>query len=240
MTILVLGATGATGELLVAQLLGRGEEVRAVVRSPDRLQLELRQCVNLSYTTASLLDLSDERLQELTAGCDAVASCLGHNLTLRGVFGQPRRLVTDAVRRVCRAIEANQPERPVKFVLMSSAGVRNRDLDEPLTTGERAVLALLRTLVPPHADNEQAADYLRTQVGQSSKFIEWCAVRPDSLTHADEVSPCTLHESPTRSALFNPGRTSRINVGHAMTRLIVDDELWTNWRGRMPVVYNAE
>lgn len=240
MTTLVLGATGATGELLVAQLLGRGVEVRAVVRSPDRLLLELRQRPNLSYTTASLLDLSDAQLLELTAGCDAVVSCLGHNLSLRGVFGPPRRLVTDAVRRVCGAIEANQPERPVRFVLMSSAGVRNHDLDERGGVAERAVLALLRMLVPPHADNEQAAEYLRTVVGQQSPQIEWCAVRPDTLVDADEVSPCTLHPSPTRSALFNPGRTSRINVAHVMTQLVTDDELWSLWRGRMPVLYNRD
>ena len=138
-----------------------------------------------------------------------------------------RRLVTDAVRRVGAAIEANQPERPVRFVLMSSAGVRNHDLDERGGVAERAVLALLRTLVPPHADNEQAAEYLRTVVGQQSPQIEWCAVRPDSLVDADEVSPCTLHPSPTRSALFNPGRTSRINVAHVMTQLVTDDEAIT-------------
>jgi len=34
------------------------------------------------------------------AGCDAVASCLGHNLTFKRLFGKPRRLVTDAVRRL--------------------------------------------------------------------------------------------------------------------------------------------
>lgn len=37
MTVLVLGATGATGRLLVRQLLDRGLKVKAIVRSPDRI-----------------------------------------------------------------------------------------------------------------------------------------------------------------------------------------------------------
>ncbi len=36
-TVLILGGTGATGKLLCAQLLARGVNVRAVVRSASRL-----------------------------------------------------------------------------------------------------------------------------------------------------------------------------------------------------------
>jgi hypothetical protein len=32
----------------------------------------------------------------------------------KGIFGHPRRLVTDATRRLCNAIRANKPEKPVK------------------------------------------------------------------------------------------------------------------------------
>ncbi|MCK5157279.1 MAG: SDR family oxidoreductase, partial [Spirochaetales bacterium] len=37
MTILVVGATGATGQLLVKQLLNRGQNVKVIVRSPEKL-----------------------------------------------------------------------------------------------------------------------------------------------------------------------------------------------------------
>lgn len=37
MSTLVIGATGATGRLLVDQLINRGETVVAIVRSADRL-----------------------------------------------------------------------------------------------------------------------------------------------------------------------------------------------------------
>lgn len=37
MRVLVVGGSGATGRLLVRQLLDRGLSVRAIVRSPERL-----------------------------------------------------------------------------------------------------------------------------------------------------------------------------------------------------------
>jgi hypothetical protein len=94
--------------------------------------------------------------------------------------------------------------------------------------------------VPPHRDNETAADYLRTKIGQNDTEIEWAAVRPDSLFDEDEVSDYELHPSPIRSAIFNPGRTSRINVAHFMADLITNRDVWKKWKGRMPVIYNQE
>ena len=167
-----------------------------------------------------------------------MASCLGHTLSLKGMYGPPRRLVTDATRRLCDAIRTSQPQEPVKFVLMNTAGNRNRDLDESISFGERCVVGLLWLVLPPHVDNENAADYLRTQIGQDDGTIEWVAVRPDSLVDRDQVTEYEVHPSPTRSALFDPGSTSRINVAHFMARLIAEDDTWNKWKGQMPVIYN--
>jgi hypothetical protein len=64
------------------------------------------------------------------------------------------------------------------------------------------------------------------------------AVRPDALINENAVSEYELYASPTRSTLFNPGKTSRINVGNFMARLLVEDDLWNMWKGKMPVIYN--
>lgn len=238
MTILVVGASGATGRLLVEQLLGRGHDVKVIVRSPDKLPEALKRYDRLAVIRASVLDLSDAEMARHVGGCDAVASCLGHNVSWKGLFGRPRRLVTDATRRLCNAIKANKSEKPTKFVLMNTAGNSNRDLHEPVSFGQACVIGLLRLLLPPHVDNEKAADYLRTRIGQSDGAIEWAAVRPDTLVNEDEVTEYEVYPSPTRSALFNPGRTSRINVAHFMADLIVDEDTWSRWKGQMPVIYN--
>nr|HRJ44328.1 NAD(P)H-binding protein [Caldilineaceae bacterium] len=200
----------------------------------------VRNPPNLSVIQASLLELSDAEMVQHVADCDAVASCLGHNLTLKGIFGPPRRLVTDATRRLCQAIQANQPDSPTKFVLMNTTGNRNRDLDEPTSIGQKVVIGLLRHLLPPQADNEEAADYLRTQIGQNDGVIEWAVVRPDGLTNMAQVSEYTVHPSPIRNPIFDAGTTSRINVAHFMAELIINEDTWRTWQGQMPVIYNRE
>ena len=238
MNILIVGASGATGRLLTEELLNRGQFVRVIVRSPDKLPASLRNHENLTVIQASILDLSDAELAQHVNGCDAVASCLGHNINFKGMYGQPRKLVTDAARRLCDAIRANRPDKPTKFVLMNTTGNRNRDLNEPISFAQKSVIGLLRLLLPPHVDNEQAADYLRCEIGLDDKLIEWAAVRPDGLIDEDEVTAYEVHPSPIRSAIFDPGQTSRINVGHFMADLITEDDIWQQWKGQMPVIYN--
>lgn len=240
MTTLVVGASGATGRLLVEQLLNQGQKVRAVVRSLDSLPDVLRKHENLSLIQAAILDLSDTEMAGYVQGCDAVASCLGHNISWKGIYGQPRRLVTDATRRLCKAIKVNAPSQRVKFILMNTTGNSNRDLHEKISFAQQLVIGLLRLLLPPHVDNEQAADYLRINIGQNDETIEWTAVRPDGLVNEDEVSEFEVHPSPTRSAIFNAGTTSRINVAHFMAKLIIDNETWQRWKGQMPVIYNKD
>ena len=237
MTILVVGASGATGRLLVKDLLNRGEKVTAIVRSTEKLT-ELPDNKNLTVVQASVLDLSDTEMKAHVKDCEAVASCLGHTISFKGIYGQPRRLVTETARRLCEAIEANKPEKPVKYVLMNTTGNRNRDLNEPISFAERVVIALVRVLLPPQVDNEKAADYLRTNIGQNHPLIEWTAVRPDGLTDENKVSPYDIHTSPTRSAIFNAGKVSRINVARFMAELIADTNTWNKWKGQMPVIYN--
>lgn len=240
MTTLVVGATGATGRLLVQQLLDRGQNVRAIVRSPDKLPQAVRNHNLLTIVHASILDLSDVEMLQQVDGCTAVASCLGHNLTWKGMFGQPRRLVTDATHRLCSAIKSNKTQEPTRFVLMNTTGNSNRDLNERVSFGQKCIIGLIRLLLPPHADNENAADYLRVNIGKNDTSIEWVAVRPDNLINEDKVTEYDIHPSPTRSAIFNPGSTSRINVAHFMADLIIDDTVWDRWRGQMPVIYNKE
>lgn len=238
MTVLVVGASGATGSKLVEQLLIEKHKVKAIVRSPEKLPESWKTHDDLQIITASVLELSDTEMTKIVADCDAVASCLGHNLTFKGIYGKPRRLVTDATRRLCNAIKLNAKNNPTKFVLMNTTGNRNRDLNEPISFAQKCVIGLLRLLLPPHVDNEKAADYLRTQIGQSNKSIEWVVVRPDGLINEETVSVYDIHQSPTRSAIFNAGKVSRINVAHFMASLIYKNDLWTKWKGQMPVIYS--
>jgi len=238
MTTLVIGATGATGKHLVEQLLSMGQTVRVIVRPSGKIPDSWKNNDKISIINASISEISVSEMTNYMNDCQAVASCLGHNLTLKGIFGKPRKLVTDAVRVLCDAIKKNSPDKPIRFVLMNTSGNRNRDIDEPISFGQKLVMGLIRVLVPPQSDNEKAADILRVNIGQNNKLIEWVAVRPDTLINEDMVTEYEIYASPVRSALFKPGKTSRINVGNFMARLIIEIDLWNEWKGQMPLIYN--
>lgn len=63
---------------------------------------------------------------------------------------------------------------------MNTTSNRNCDLNKPISFAQKLVIGLLRLILPPHVDNEKAADYLRIQMGQNNKNIEWVAVRRDT------------------------------------------------------------
>jgi uncharacterized protein YbjT (DUF2867 family) len=237
-TVLLLGGTGRTGRLVLRQLLERGAGVRAVVRSADRLPGDLAGRPGLTVVEADLLSLTDEDLRSQVRGCDAVVSCLGHTASLQGFFGPPRDLVTRALTRVCEAIRALEPAEPVRVIVMSSVSVNHpAGLDARRGRVEKALLWLLTALMPPGRDNQRAADFLWRAVGSADPFVEWVAVRPDSLQEG-EVSAYALHEELV-SSLFSPDKTRMANVADFMSELVTDGEVWSAWRHRLPVIIDA-
>ena len=72
MNLLVLGATGATGRLVVEQALAAGHTVTALVRSPEKLATSQP---NLRVVTGSATDLAS--VVGALEGADAVVSTLG-------------------------------------------------------------------------------------------------------------------------------------------------------------------
>ena len=120
---------------------------------------------------------------------------------------------------------------------MNTVANRNRGLNEPLPFIHKFIIFLLRHFLPPQSDNEQAAEYLRAVIGTQDNAIEWIAIRPSKLIDEENVSEIEAHPSPKRSILHD-GEISRINVGHFMADLITDSDLWDQWRGQMPAIYN--
>ena len=249
-TTLVVGCTGATGKYVVLQLLQQKQHVRAIARSKQRLLDALNEISPnasddyadfLQVTEAAVLDLSDEELQNLCSGCDACVSCLGHNLTFQGIFGKPRRLVTDAVKRMCHAIETNQTSeegeesKKVKFILMGSDGVANpKGQDDRRSCGERFLLFLLRYLIPPHRDNESAAAYISGLTDNPK--LEWTVVRPTDLIDGTVTKYELLPRPP--GSLFGDGVATRANVAKSMVDLILTESLWDEWKFQMPVLHD--
>ena len=237
-TVLLVGGTGRTGQRVLEQLLSRGASVRAIVRSPQKLSRCTAENPRVTVVVADLLSLSDDDLRGQLRGCTAVISCLGHVISVKGVLGPPRDLVTQATKRLCRGIEALQPAEPVRLVLMGSVSVNHPEgLDTRRGTFEKMIMWMLRGLVPPARDNQQAADFLWRNIGTAHPFVQWVAVRPDTLLDGD-VSEYALHEGLV-SSLFAPARTNMSNVAHFMCELVANPKVWGDWKGKLPVIVNG-
>jgi len=108
-TITVLGATGATGRLVVARALQRGHGVVALVRRPGTFAPRpgLRELLWEGATDAGAVGAA-------VAGADVVISTLG------GAESGPTTVCTDAVRTLLPAMSADGPDR---LIAVSAHGV---------------------------------------------------------------------------------------------------------------------
>ncbi len=239
MRVLVLGANGSTGFNVVMQLLKHGMRVKALTRNAEKFNL-LKDDGSLEIITASILDMDHQILKQHLKDVDAVISCLGHNITLKGIFGKPRTLVSDALIKVVSIINEIAGDKTYKIVLMNTTACINKLQNETFNKKEELIMRMMRAFLPPHKDNELALGYLLEKVGHNHPRIEWVAVRPDTLNNEPEVTEYSVHPSPLRSPIFNAGKTSRINVADFMVQLLKNKDLWEKWKFKTPVIYNSE
>ena len=163
-------------------------------------------------------------------------------MSMKGLFMPPRKLVTEAVKRLTKAIENTNKDsnNPTKFILMGSDGVANPlGGDDTRSFGERTVLTMLRYGLPPHNDNEKAAAYISAV---DSPVVEWVVVRPTDLING-EATKYETFAKPQKSLFgsVKDGIATRANVALFMVDLIMssdEDKLWENWKGKMPVAHD--
>lgn len=237
MKTLVLGASGSTGKLVVAKLIEHQIEVKALIRDTATFANEFAEGKRVQVVKGNIDDFTVSQIGDLIADCDSIVSCLGHNVTFKGIFGKPRKLVYNAVTKVEEAIR--QSTGKYKLILMSTTAYTNKEAGEKNSFGEAVVFALLKALLPPHSDNVAAGDFLLYRVRKSAR-IEWVAVRPDGLIDEPATSETVIVDKKRRSPIYDPGKTSRINVAQYMADLLVNDSVWKEWVYRTPVIYNKE
>ncbi|MEF3302235.1 NAD(P)-binding oxidoreductase [Paenibacillus sp. GYB003] len=237
MRVLVLGASGATGQQVVRQFINRHIHTRILIRKSAVLPKDVLENPWIEIVQGNINEIKDGEMNHLLRDCDVIISCLGHNMTVKGIFGKPRYLVFDAITSICETVR-QRADRRVRLILMSTIGYTNTLSGERNSIGEKIIMSIVKLLLPPHRDNVKAANYLIAEIGRKDDQIKWVIVRPGTLVNHDEASPYEVCESPVRSPIFNAGTTSRTNVSHFMAELTVEDSLWKKWESKTPVIYN--
>jgi putative NADH-flavin reductase len=160
MKIVIFGASGATGKLLVAQALERGHLVTAFVRTPSKLETK-----HIAFQVAQGDVKDSAAVERAVAGNDAVLSALG--------VGRPLRhdpAVIEGVKNIVRAMEQTGPAR---LIYQSFLGVHEGRAQAGFVLGR-----IMATLV---VRNEVADHEAKEAIIRNSK-LDWTIVRPVMLT----------------------------------------------------------
>ena len=200
MNILVFGASGKTGKLVVEQALAAGHTVTAFVRDSSKLTLSHS---NLKVIKGDVLDPAS--VEGAMAGIDAVISALGPNKA------SPPDLLERATRHIITAMHKHGVKR---IVAEGGAGARvPRDSSD---FGGRAIGWLLSTLVIPGQvkDKQKQLELL-----QNSR-LEFVVVRAPVLTDGPKKGGYTVGYPP-----MGPGaQISRADIAAAMLEQLTDSK----------------
>ncbi len=157
MKIIVFGATGGVGRLVVKQALEEGFDVTAFVRTPDKLKATGDR---LTIVQGDAFHV--EQVAAAIAGHDAVVSCLGSNQGMKK---------SDDLRTMAKNIVAGMQQHGVKrIVYTASAGIN----DELPGIGGKVMMGVLKQVL---IDHRAAVDAIE-EAG-----VDYTIVRPMGLTN---------------------------------------------------------
>lgn len=207
MRMVVFGAAGKTGRLVVGRALAAGHEVRAFVRDASKLGGEGER---LEVMLGDVMDAG--RVDEAVADADAVVSALGHTKT------SAKDVQTVGTRNIVGAMGRHGVRR---LVSLTGAGVRDPK-DEP-GLFDRAIVTLLGLV---------QRDVLEDARGHAeviaSSGLEWTVVRAPMLTDGKETGSYNTGYVGRESGT----KISRADVADFMVRQITDE----TYLGKSPMV----
>jgi putative NADH-flavin reductase len=197
--ILVLGATGGTGQQLVAQALEQGHEVTAFVRSPERLHITHDRLRVLAGSTTSDFNALAAAMHDQ----DIVISALGVGKSLKS-----SGLIARSVRAIVRAMESHSIRRLI-FISAYGVGVTRRDVS---LLPRMLIRLLLKDL---YSDKEAGEGDLRRS------NLDWTLVYPTTLTNGPKTGRYRVGE---RLVLRGLPRVSRADVADFILAHLEDSQ----------------
>ena len=160
--LLILGANGPTGRLVVRQALARGHRVAALTRHPEAfpIQHEDLEVIAGDATDAAVIDPA-------IAGADAIISVIGAKFT--------RKPVDVYSRSAALLVAAMSARGRGRLVVVTSAGVHASHQQQGL--GQKAAFTLMRRTLGSTVYD----DMVRMEAIVSASALGWTIVRPPGL-----------------------------------------------------------
>jgi putative NADH-flavin reductase len=199
MKIVIFGASGKTGSLLLEQALDEGHEVIAYVRRAGSI---IRQHPRLKVIAGSLSDTGS--LKDAIVGADACISTLGGNSLTKHA--------PEIIQGINNIILQMEQSGVMRFIYLSSLGAgASRFYMGPVV---RFLLGdiLLRVPLADHNMNEN-----RIAVSQ----LNWTVVRPGGLTNGPKTGK--MKHGSEKITLKGSSSISRANVASFMLSQLLDE-----------------
>jgi putative NADH-flavin reductase len=208
MKILILGATGRTGQQLVLQSLAQNYEVTALARDPSKIT------INHPILTVIKGNVLDKKLlTQIIEGKDAVVSSLGSGNSLKS-----RDLIANAVDLIIPSMLANEVSR---LIFLSAFGV-----GESFVQANFIQKLIFRVpLKNIYSDKEKGEREIR------KSRLNWTIVYPVVLTNKSLTGTYKVGEKIPMKGL---PKISRADVAEFMIRQLTDD----SYIKRSPIIMN--
>jgi putative NADH-flavin reductase len=197
--ILIVGATGGTGLQLVKQALDLGHQVTALVRKPEKLNI---QHPNLRVIKGNVLDY--ESVKSAATGQNAVVSALGHKR-----WFYPSKILSAGTRNILRAMKECKVPR---FICESSLGVGS-------SVGRLGLLYIF--LIVPLILPFYLWDKVRQEKLIEESEADWVIVRPGVLKNLPSRGKYR-HGHNVGNFIWTV-RVSRADVADFMLKQLTDD-----------------
>lgn len=198
MKILIIGATGGTGEALVQQALAAGHEVTAFVRDASEYHRAVAWVVE-----GDVLDAA--KVADAVAGQDAVIDALGGSTPWKETGLEP-----NAAHNVVAAMRQHGVRR---LVVISALGVRESQANAGFFYEHLLMPTLLRGAL---ADKTKMEADLEAGVSD----LDWVLVRPATLTNGEMTSNVQVFSADTEEKAH---RISRADVAAFMLAQVTGD-----------------
>jgi nucleoside-diphosphate-sugar epimerase len=198
MRIIVFGATGVLGRALVPLLVEQGHVVRAVVRSPEKVQVLTEGGVEL-VPGDLLSEDTRKRLPSLMAGCQAavhIATAIPRDFGAPGAWDANTRLRTEGTRALLDAALASGVERYVQQSIVMAyvdGGERLLDEETPLDTSPARAAVCAPVIEMEGMVRAVPPERLRWSILRGGSFVGAGTAQEDTikrLREGSETVPC--------------------------------------------------
>lgn len=255
MQILLLGATGRTGLLVLKESLNHNHTVTALARTPETLEANTEianhpnRSTNLTTITGSPLNKSDisTALSASRGPVDVVITTLNPRRASDSPFAavdptdSPPRMMADSMLSVLAAVDeymkksnGNSNGKKPKIIALSALGAGS---SAPQANCLLRLMFRKTNMVYTYEDHDAVEDELvRQRKEQGAKALPYVIVRPTRLVEGgDEEDDGAAKEAKVFEGNGTVGMMETISRG-AVARFLVDAAGRTEWDFKAPII----